>query len=134
MKTDKKVAAALEHLKATGMGSANYAPPLHRLLWRFGFAVRPPHFASFGANFATNALFFAVVSGSGMWFLVWSPKGSSALSAILCSAIGGAIVGLSMAGHYKSGAARHELPPWKDVECGPNAPGKATQGDAVSPH
>jgi asparagine N-glycosylation enzyme membrane subunit Stt3 len=51
---------ALEILAATGMWRSSYAPPIYRLLWRRGWELRPPHFASVGVNFAFCSGFFAL--------------------------------------------------------------------------
>lgn len=38
---------ALVLLETKGLGKNNYAPPLFRLLWKFGVKAPPPHMAGF---------------------------------------------------------------------------------------
>ena len=44
MTFDERRDRALTLMEDTGVPSLAYEPPLHRLLWRFGVEVPPPHF------------------------------------------------------------------------------------------
>ena len=111
-----KVNAALTRLAETDMSPRTYSPPLHRLLWRVGVSIPPPHFASFGANFSFLALGFGSCWGLIMWFLFWSKNGTSVLAVITFSALAGGAFGAFMALMYNRAARKHKLPTWSEIE------------------
>jgi hypothetical protein len=106
---------ALRLLRATGITESNYHPPLLRLLWRLGFQVRPPHFASFGATAVFAGSFFAIGWGTLMWLLVWHSAGMSPMAALGSSAIAGVFFGLVMSAYYAYGRKKHRLPDWDSL-------------------
>ena len=119
MNYSPKLNSALATLAATGIWRRNYAPPLHRLLWRVGLLLPPPHFASFGLNFPLFAAGFGVLWGVVMWFLVWSRQGMSGGAAAGSAGVAGALFGLIMAAYYRHGARKHNLPPWSQLKTEP---------------
>lgn len=114
MRFKQKLTAALSLLASTGMWRSNYAPPLHRLLWRFGARLAPPHFLSFTANFVSAGVWFGVVWGLLMWFTVWSHKSPDA--AFVAALFAGVFFGLCMAAYYRYCARKYGIPLWKDFE------------------
>ncbi|SFG95650.1 hypothetical protein SAMN05518865_1252 [Duganella sp. CF458] len=94
---------------------SNYAPPLFRILWRIGVHVRPPHFASFSANFLLTGAWFGVVWGALMWLLVWPGTGKSSLVAAITALVSGVSFGLCMALYYRHGARKYKLPEWSQI-------------------
>ena len=114
MPFEQKLAAALALLASTGMRRSNYAPPMHRVLWWAGLQVPPPHFVSFGWNFVDTGLWFGVVWGILMWFMVWAREGMSPYVALIAAAFAGCFFGLCMAAYYRHGARKHGIPSWRD--------------------
>ena len=106
------VEGALSALAATGMQPTTYAPPVHRLLWRMGFHVPPPHFAGFTSNLIFSGTWFGIVWGTIMWFATWSDRGMSPAGAIVAAIVAGILFGLCMAIYYRHGARKHNLPAW----------------------
>jgi membrane associated rhomboid family serine protease len=111
-----KIQSALSVLAETSMRPSSYAPPLHRLLWRLGFNIRPPHFAGFVSNFLATGTWFAVVWGAIMWFAAWARRGMSVGTAISTAIAAGTIFGLLMAYYYRRGARKHSLPSWSEIQ------------------
>lgn len=115
MEFETKRLRALELLKSTGMRRGNYEPPVVSLLWRMGFAVPPPHFASFWGSAVFLGIAFGSVWGTVMWFLAWSHSGMDMHAAMLTSAVSGLLFGFAMASFYAYGRRKHRLPRWKDL-------------------
>ncbi|WP_211453435.1 DUF6404 family protein [Collimonas antrihumi] len=109
-----EVNAALGILKTTGIWRSSYAPFFHRMLWRAGVSIPPPHFASFGFNFAFMGASFGVVWG--MWLLVWSHQGMSGAEAVFASVLGGVFFGLIVALYYRVRASKYNLPSWSQIK------------------
>jgi hypothetical protein len=112
MRFQQKLAAALELLASTGMWRSSYAPPLHRLFWKLGASVPPPHFLSFTANFVLAGVSFGVFWGLAMWLTGSLHQGLSRLTAAALFA--GLLFGLGMAAYYRYGARKHRIPLWRD--------------------
>jgi hypothetical protein len=108
--------AALSLLSAAGIRRANYAPPLHRLMWRFGWFVSPPHFATFGENALFAGVWFGVIFGVVMSVAVWSRQGMPILGQVGAAAFASILFGLSMALYYRQGARKHKLPTWAELK------------------
>lgn len=115
MSTNPKRIAALKLLEATGIWRSNYAPPLLHLLWRMGFDMPPPHFASFAANTLLMGGVFGVLWGLVMWFAMWSGTGVSIGLALFAASFAGLMFGIVMAMYYSYGKSKHKLPNWKDL-------------------
>ena len=116
-----KLTTALTILAATGMRRDTYAPPLFRLLWRFGLLIPPPHFMSFGANFLIVAVGFGLALGAGMWLQGWlglfGPQMRRLDAYRLVSlAIAGSLPGLCMATVVQYQKWRHKLPRWSELK------------------
>lgn len=114
MRFEQKLTAALGLLKSTGIWRSNYAPPLHRLFWKLGARVPPPHFLSFTANFVSAGVWFGVFWGLAMWLTGSSHHGLSRLAAAALFA--GLFFGLGMAAYYRYGARKHGIPMWRDFQ------------------
>src|SRR5439155_21462050 len=116
MRFEQKLTAALGLLATTGIWRSNYAPPLHRLLWKLGAKIPPPHFLSFTANFVSAGVWFGVVWGLLMWFTVWLHQGMSPYAAFDAALLAGVLFGLCMAAYYRYGARKYGIPLWKDFQ------------------
>jgi hypothetical protein len=112
MRFEQKLAAALRLLASTGMWRSEYAPPLHRLLWKLGAKTPPPHFLSFMVNFISAGVWFCVFCGLAMWLTGSSHHGLSRLAAAALFA--GVFFGVCMAAYYRYGARKHRIPLWRD--------------------
>jgi|SRR6267378_3359629 len=112
MRFEQKLTAALALLASTGIWRSNYAPPLHRLLWRIGGRVPPPHFLSFTANFVSAGVWFGVFWGLAMWLTGSSHQSLSRLAA--AALLAGSLFGLFVAVRYRYGARKHNIPLWRD--------------------
>jgi Family of unknown function (DUF6404) len=112
MRFERKLSAALALLASTGIHSGNYAPPQHRLFWKLGVKVPPPHFLSFTANFVLAGVGFGVFWGLAMWLTGSSHHGLSRLVAVALFV--GLVFGLSAAAYYRYGARKHNIPLWRD--------------------
>jgi hypothetical protein len=114
MISNPKREAALKLLAATRIWPSSYAPPLLRFLWRLGFDVPPPHFASFWRNALCSGAFFAVIWGLLMWFCFWLREGRSLFGALITAAAAGVFFGFWMAAYYARGKRKYNLPDWRD--------------------
>jgi len=120
---------ALKLLAETGMTRSSYAPPFHRLMWRRGIPVRPPHFAAFRTNVLNTAVWFAPIWGGLMWFLVWSGQGLPLWIMLGASVIAGLLFGILMAIFYQQSALKNRLPPWDEIPLMDDTPWLKGQND-----
>jgi hypothetical protein len=111
-----EVNAALGILKTTGIWRSNYAPFLHRMFWRAGVSIPPPHFASFGFNVVFMGAWFGAVWGLWMWLFVWSQRGMSGVEAVFASILSGVFFGLIVALYYRIRARTYNLPLWSQIK------------------
>jgi hypothetical protein len=111
---------ALRLLKATGIRPSNYLPRVTQWLWRWGYAVRPPHFVPFGTMWLAGGGCFAVAWGLWMgliWGWVIPPVVPLHLLGLGVGAVFvGFFVGLFMASYYAYGRRKHALPAWDDLQ------------------
>lgn len=111
-----EVSAALDILKKTKIWPSNYAPFLHRIFWRAGIAIPPPHFASFVWNFLFTGIWFGVIWGLTMWLIFWSKYGLSSIACIIGSALSGGFFGVVMSSYYRIRARQYNLPSWTEIK------------------
>ncbi|MDF3416286.1 hypothetical protein HKX54_17585 [Sulfitobacter sp. M57] len=112
---DRKFAAALAELQATDMWDTNYNPPLLRVQRRLGWSARPPHYAPFWRIWSGYALWFGLVWGVAMWFIIWRGQGFSPASAAGAAALAGIIFGGLMAGYFARARHRYKLSRWEEL-------------------
>ncbi|KAF1718840.1 DUF6404 family protein [Pseudoxanthomonas wuyuanensis] len=110
---DTRLRQALALLETKGLGRSNYAPPLFRLLWKFGATV-PPQMASFAFNGLLMGGFFGVFWGLLMWLLLWGGQGLPLAIGAMVAAFAGALFGLSMAWYMRHSARKRAIPKWRD--------------------
>ncbi|TSD87911.1 hypothetical protein FFK22_014780 [Mycobacterium sp. KBS0706] len=96
-------------------GIKHGTPPLHRLLWRLGFAVPPPLFLPPWANVAIMGVTFAVGWGILTWLMDGAPSGLAVIGRIVGSLLAGAAFGAIMAWFVRRTAHKHGLPSWEEV-------------------
>jgi hypothetical protein len=122
MEYQSKLDSAFDMVAATRIARSTYAPPLYRLLWRTGLFPSPPHFASFGFNFALSTAGFGVLFGAVMLLWECSRHGWTAVVAAVVAAgavVGGVLFGLTAAGYYRYSARKHRLPLWSQLKAEP---------------
>jgi len=110
----EKHTLALDELAKTGMKTRYCLPPVHRLLWRLGVKVRPPHYSSFVDIVTGIATLFTLMWGS-LVSLVTGATGSDILSVYLLSASLGFFFGVFMGYYYRHGVRKHRLTPWEKL-------------------
>ena len=110
----EKIQLMFDDLSRRGIGAWTFAPPLYRMLWRFGIQIPPPHFSSFPFLFFFQGSFFGIVWGLfiGLTFWTWLRLPLWLLAVAAVSA--GVLFGLCMAAYYRWQARKHHLPLWRD--------------------
>jgi len=112
--------AALQILANTGMQRNTYAPGFHRLLWRLGVKIRPPHFMNPVSRFA----FFMFAYGIAMFValsLFAKIKYSSRLTPVLEAKLlllclsGGLLFSAALSLFITYGRWKFKLPSWNNV-------------------
>lgn len=111
----EKLEIAFQELEKSGMRTSSYKPLIFRLVWLYGFKVRPPHYRSIISNFITIAPAFAFVWGTLMWIVVWSAESYTLQQIIISSLRAGGLFGLLMACLYKYGFYKHKLSKWNNL-------------------
>lgn len=114
MTHEEKIEYMVNDLSQRGIGRYTIAPPLYRLLWRFGIKVAPPHFAGFWSLTVLMGTFFGLAWGVFMWLLVWRAQDMPAAITIGAAAVAGLCFGLAMACYHRWRRQKLALPPWQD--------------------
>jgi membrane associated rhomboid family serine protease len=118
MTREEKIATMINDLSLKGLGPYTSAPPLYRLLWRLGFDVPPPPFASFMSNALVMGIMFGIVWGLLMWFILWQGE-FPVVGAIFTAVVAGVCFGLAMAAYYRWRVSKLGLPRWEDYPAAP---------------
>jgi len=103
---------ALAILARTGIRPIFYAPPTHRLLWRLGFRIRPPHFSGQLANI----LFAWLVVAPPIVLLRLALSNDTLAGNLADGAQLGFFVALLAATRFGKVAEDHGLPDWSDID------------------
>ena len=111
---EQKYDAALKELTSTKMWRPNYLPPSHRLLRKFGLAVRPPHYYSFWQNLGTLVIEFGLLWSAALSLLIWLPGYYSFSKTLFVSAIAAGVHALLMSLVYYVSARINKLPNWDE--------------------
>jgi len=113
----KKVDGLIAELEKRGISGQTVAPPLFRLLWKYGIDIPPPLFMSFCGNAALMGILFAIPFGAlaaafivPMWFLM--PEKTLAIPALFATLLAGFLFGLAMATYNRYKAKHLQLPAW----------------------
>lgn len=110
----EKIAAMRQHMLVAGVTPSTWAPPLWRLLWRFGVQLPPPLFIGFWPALLGMGSFFGVFWGLFMWLLLWRSQQMPVLVCVSAAFISGSLFGLFMAAYYRHLARKHRLPAWSE--------------------
>lgn len=84
----EKVDRLIAELGSRGVNEYTTAPPAWRAAWALGLKVPPPHFLGFAPMAITCGLFFGVLWGAAMHFMLWNSMGW------LFSAVAGVAAGI----------------------------------------
>ena len=115
MNHHQKIEAMRAHLAAEGLKEGEYAPPVYRLLWKYGVEATPPLFASFRSIAFYQGTFFGVFWGLMMLLLSWRRGQPWPIwLAILLSLFAGALFGCLMAYVMRRKAEKLGLPLWSE--------------------
>lgn len=117
---------ALDELAKTGMKTRNCLPPIHRLLWRFGVNIRPPHYSSFVEIVIWIATLFTLLFGTLMTLITGAHDGQFLTNFSFSAGIG-FLLGLFMAFYYRHGNVKYGLSKWEDL--GATGSRKSTDND-----
>jgi hypothetical protein len=115
MNTDTKRDKALKLLAKTGISRRSYEPPWLRILWKLGFNIPPPHFASFWIIVVVTGSLFGVLWTGVMWLLVWLREGKTIGQLALTSVVMGTCFGIACASYYVYEKRKHKLPSWQEL-------------------
>jgi ABC-type Fe3+-siderophore transport system permease subunit len=119
MTQQEKIERAVDELVAGGVWRATAAPPPHRLLWRLGLPVPPPHYQSFRSLLRVWGLFLGllVACGYGVILSFSGLNRRNPLMLVLAGAAVGALLGLLMglvvAAYYRRSARLRGLGVWE---------------------
>lgn len=112
---ERKFQAALDEMKAAGIGRGNAHPPSLRLSRSVGLKPRPAYYLPFIKVALPNAIFFGVVWGLIMWFWAWRGQGLPLSLAAIAALLGGALYGLFTALWVARTKKRHKLSDWQSL-------------------
>ncbi|WP_303844034.1 DUF6404 family protein [Aeromonas sobria] len=128
MTFEERLAAAHQELANKGVWHANYNPPLCRLLRRFGYPVKPPHYEGWLTNFLVSGVGIGLVWGMVMWFFSWQPMGIDPLFSLRQTALFAGFFGLTMASWLWLRRKQLKLTPWEQLA----DPADADEGDELN--
>jgi len=112
---DKKLETALKLLKEQNVKKRQAFPGVHRLLWKVGVNVPPPHFNSFVGNSLFGSIFMFVFMGLWMNLFVWLKSGRL-FSELFFTFLGAIIFGIFSALLIERKKAVLDLPKWEDLD------------------
>ena len=109
-------AQAVRLLAEKGVPRWRVVPAFYRFVWSLGIRLRPPHFASWEANFAL----FGVIPGGLLAVVSWVTMTAVGREmALVQSLAAGTVVavmnGFSAAARHKREAEDHALPRWDEL-------------------
>lgn len=111
---ERKLSAAIEELKATGIWRANYAPPSFRLMRYFGLRVRPPLYVKPWRIFVSCAIWFGFSWGCAMWLIEWRGR-LPPETALAITSFAGLLFGAMMTFWYTRNRRKYRLSNWEDL-------------------
>jgi len=107
---------AVRLLAEKGVPRWKVVPATYRFIWLRGIKLRPPHFASWEANFALFGGAAGTIVAIGTWLVITAVGGEMALLQSAVMGVGSAVVsGFSEAARHKREAEDHDLPPWDEL-------------------
>lgn len=107
---------ALAVLAKTDLWRYSYAPPLHRLLWRAGIQVPPPHLATIVSNVCLFSPWLCIVWGTFTWYAFFSSSGVPLIFFVVVALFTGVACGFGLAILYQESSRKRGLPVWADIK------------------
>src|SRR5262245_8400061 len=109
-------ASAVRLLAEKGVPGWKSVPTTYRFIWARGIRLRPPHFASWNANFAL----FGIAPGGLLVAVIWLTMTAMGREMALVQSLGvgvavAVINGFSAAARHKREAEDHALPRWDEL-------------------
>ncbi len=109
-------AEAVRLLAEKGVPRWRVVPAFYRFVWSLGIRLRPPHFASWEANFALFGGGAAATTAVISCLVMMVMDGEIPLVQTVVMSVGFLIVfGFIQAARHKREAEDHGLPPWGDL-------------------
>ncbi|NIF73491.1 hypothetical protein F3J16_25390 [Burkholderia sp. Ap-962] len=110
-----KIDRSLEILDSKGISRSSSAPFLHRMLWKIGIEIPPPHYLKWVQNFALSGVFFGPTWGALMYLLSLNRTPMSIGIAVFASMAAGAVFGICYATMTWSKGRKHGVPGWNEI-------------------
>jgi len=114
MTHDDKIRYLYEDLGNRGIRKWRIMPPAFWILWRLGFAVKPPQFLSSWTLSLVFGVPFTILYGTLVFITIWRPGYVCMGSAILLTLLVGSLSGAIAAAIYRNRARKLRLPRWED--------------------
>jgi uncharacterized protein DUF6404 len=109
-------AQAVRQLAEKGVPRWKVVPAFYRFVWARGVRLRPPHFASWEANFLLFGGGAGAIAALGVWLAVTATEGEMPLvRAMATGTVLALVYGFSQAARYKREAEDHGLPAWDEL-------------------
>ena len=115
MTFEEKKQRALALMAEKKMWRSNYAPPLLRLLWKFGIQIPPPPFMPFWQNVLCFGGFFGTFWGLFMWLTIWGNVEGGVIITLQRSLFAGVFFGFFMALYHYWRKRVNKLPDWNSL-------------------
>lgn len=113
---ERKRAEAIRLLAEKGVPRWKSVPAFYRFAWSCGIKLRPPHFASWEANFFLFGGTVGAAGAIGAWLAITAAGRDTGLIQAAVIGIGGLIVnGFSQAARHKREAEDYGLPRWDEL-------------------
>jgi hypothetical protein len=91
-------------------------PAFYRFIWSRGIRLRPPHFASWEANFVLFGGITGGITAVSSWLAITAAAGENALLRSAVMGLSFAVVyGFGQAARHKREAEDHGLPRWDEL-------------------
>ena len=109
-------AQAVRVLADKGVPRWKSVPAIYRFAWTGGIKLRPPHFASWEANFFLFGGIVGALVTIGTWLVITAAGRETAVLQSLAGGITVAVIcGFSEAARHKREAEDHGLPAWDEL-------------------
>jgi hypothetical protein len=113
---DARRVFAVRLLADRGVPGWKSVPAIYRFVWSCGIRLRPPHFASWEANFAFFGGAAGGIAAVSSWLGITTNGGEYAFLRSAVTGIAFAVIyGFSQAARHKREAEDRGLPPWDDL-------------------
>ncbi|WP_320752015.1 DUF6404 family protein [Enterobacter roggenkampii] len=112
---EEKLEKSLSLMKERNMWELNYAPPLYKRLWKKGYQIPPPPFASVWLNTLIFGMYFSIVWGGLLLALLLLLDIFEVKIFLMYSFSAGILFGMSMSIYHLWRRVVNQLPEWDDL-------------------